>query len=400
MKIYTPLCLLCLSLLACSGDGGSGKADGAAAQPDSQVGTSDTTPGQPDQGMTPQDFCAKVRDVGCCDPTHGVVWCDSGQVQSLACSGSCGWDSQNGIYDCEMTGEDPSGQHPKACPQPVPLGCQPSCPAGKCGMDDGCGKTCGCKTGEICSNGSCVPDTGGCTDGQKRCNGDDVEICQGGTWVKKETCPNGCLSGVCVGGTCNCPIPAQGIKVTFPYVSLKPPTVVKVQGSCYVGTTTTPCGYKTVSVLNILEHSGGTASITDPFGGGYIWVIDFPITQAKPSSSDHAALSSATGIATSHLGAGSSETIRVGGSLAAPVPVGYTLPTGVTAEAFLGTSTTSKGYIRFQASTQSALSPVLTQLGSGGITVDVEVGQFSGSSTYTYRVKLTKSSFAIEKISL
>jgi hypothetical protein len=100
-----------------------------------------------------------------------------------------------------------------ACSGLACAACQPSCPEGSCGGDDGCGGTCGCpNAGEVCNGGSCCAPT--CpADG---CGGDDG--C-GGTCG----CAPGdsCIAGVCAacaadcsagcggsdgcGGICGCP---------------------------------------------------------------------------------------------------------------------------------------------------------------------------------------------------
>jgi len=53
--------------------------------------------------------------------------------------------------------------------------CEPECPAGQCGMDDGCGGTCGCGENEDCDGGVCVcqvtPDCTGKACGDDGCGG-------------------------------------------------------------------------------------------------------------------------------------------------------------------------------------------------------------------------------------
>lgn len=46
-----------------------------------------------------------------------------------------------------------------------------------------------------CTNGACVTQV--CTEGQLRCNGNDVEKCQSNLWNNQGTCQYGCLNGVC-----------------------------------------------------------------------------------------------------------------------------------------------------------------------------------------------------------
>ena len=61
--------------------------------------------------------------------------------------------------------------------------CDPACPPGECGMDDGCGGTCGCPEGQSCVQGLC--------------EGPCMPQCDG-----KECGPDGCgdVCGTCVGG--------------------------------------------------------------------------------------------------------------------------------------------------------------------------------------------------------
>ena len=101
----------------------------------------------------PADPCGDIGYVGCCDGDT-LVWCENNELKSLNC-GSCGWDGNNGFYNCGFEGADPSGEHPLACDG----GCLPDCTDKECG-DDGCGGSCGaCGDGEVCSaGGMCVAD--------------------------------------------------------------------------------------------------------------------------------------------------------------------------------------------------------------------------------------------------
>ena len=118
--------------------------------------------------------CGVLGWVGCCD---GDVtrWCQSGEPQARTCEGGCGWDGEQGWYDCGFTGADPSGLHGRACQS-----CVPACQGRACG-DDGCGGTCGaCAAGLTCDGGQCA--AAGCGDVPAAgcCGGGAVEYCDGG----------------------------------------------------------------------------------------------------------------------------------------------------------------------------------------------------------------------------
>jgi hypothetical protein len=55
---------------------------------------------------------------GCCDAQGVLHYClDGVTVQSEMCTGiySCGWDSFNDQYDCNILLESPSSSHPIDC---------------------------------------------------------------------------------------------------------------------------------------------------------------------------------------------------------------------------------------------------------------------------------------------
>jgi len=65
-----------------------------------------------------EDPCTGLSEEGCCDGQK-ILWCEGGQLQELKCGpgGGCGWNPAIDEYDCGMGGaEEPTGQHPKACP--------------------------------------------------------------------------------------------------------------------------------------------------------------------------------------------------------------------------------------------------------------------------------------------
>jgi hypothetical protein len=66
-------------------------------------------------------------------------------------------------------------------------GCTPSCPAGGCGMDDGCGGICGCGDGALCVDAVCETCTVTCTGSASSCGTElQLKIAGGG---KVYVCP-------------------------------------------------------------------------------------------------------------------------------------------------------------------------------------------------------------------
>jgi hypothetical protein len=62
-------------------------------------------------------------DVGCCDPSGVLYFCDDTQTlydEVCPCGTVCGWNDLAGYYDCVPPpgGADPSGTYPMACPGP------------------------------------------------------------------------------------------------------------------------------------------------------------------------------------------------------------------------------------------------------------------------------------------
>ena len=140
--------------------------------------------------------CGDLTFEGCCDDKV-LTWCsNAGEVETLSCDTSCGWNAQAAYYDCAQSGADPSGTHPLSCEE---LGCSPDCEGKSCGSD-GCGGQCGsCPTGEACTPegacepGPCVPDCQDKVCGQDGCGG----LCG--------TCPEGdfCTDlGLCEAAAC------------------------------------------------------------------------------------------------------------------------------------------------------------------------------------------------------
>ena len=123
-----------------------------------------------------EDPCLGVTWAGCCDGTT-LHWCDNNAVQSLECEASgCGWNGEEGYYDCNQSATDPSGNNPKDCPGGA---CLPNCADKQCG-DDGCGGSCGtCGAGLSCQAGVCVGSSG-CGDVTYAgyCDGDSLIWCE------------------------------------------------------------------------------------------------------------------------------------------------------------------------------------------------------------------------------
>ena len=94
--------------LAC-GEGGTSSAEGG------EEGGTTTTGGGNTEGGT--ETCeGGITFVGCCDGTT-LTWCDQGSLNTLGCSGSCGWSQDKGYFDCnEPPQGDPSGEYPLVCP--------------------------------------------------------------------------------------------------------------------------------------------------------------------------------------------------------------------------------------------------------------------------------------------
>jgi len=154
-------------------------------------------------------LCENLGYEGCCEGTQ-LKFCESGQLKSYDCGGSCGWDDANGWYDCDQSGSDPSGQFARECSTYEPGPCAPDCAGKTCG-DDGCGGSCGtcpdgqtCTASGTCQGGTCAPDCAGKTCGDDGCGG------------SCGTCPNGqtcTASGTCQGGTPSpecATLPAEG----------------------------------------------------------------------------------------------------------------------------------------------------------------------------------------------
>ena len=143
--------------------------------------------------------CGAIGYEGCCD---GVVlsYCAGDTVSSAPCDGGCGWDAENGYYNCGGNGADPSGAHPLACPG----GCTPDCAGKSCGSD-GCGGSCGsCGAGTSCAGGQCVGTcTPDCTN--KQCGSDgcggSCGACPGGLSCKAGACVDECAPS-CDGREC------------------------------------------------------------------------------------------------------------------------------------------------------------------------------------------------------
>ena len=99
------------------------------------------------------DPCLGITWEGCCD--GGTLhFCETDVIQTLECGDAgCGWNGEQGYYDCNQAGGDPSGTNPKDCPGGQ---CIPNCADKMCG-NDGCGGSCGtCAQGQYCDAGLCI----------------------------------------------------------------------------------------------------------------------------------------------------------------------------------------------------------------------------------------------------
>jgi hypothetical protein len=137
--------------------------------------------------------CNGISFEGCCNG-NVLTWCENNNIKEQDCAWDpqCGWNSQQGFYDCDTMGfESPNEDLPKNCSGT----CTPNCAGKQCG-GDGCGGICGlCPEGQNCQNGAC---SGGCTPScaNKECGNDGCGGSCGG-------CPPGeaCENHVCKGGT-------------------------------------------------------------------------------------------------------------------------------------------------------------------------------------------------------
>ena len=72
-------------------------------------------------GLTLQQGCLDISYQGCCVNEPGknfLYWCEDGWLCGIDCGetySTCGWDFAEGFYNCEASGEDPSGQNPINC---------------------------------------------------------------------------------------------------------------------------------------------------------------------------------------------------------------------------------------------------------------------------------------------
>jgi|GEM_PF-935412 len=140
------------------------------------------------------DPCGDYSFEGCCNGST-LIYCAGQGLDVVNCGAQgCGWDAGNNFYNCNASGEDPSGTNPLQCP----ASCQPDCSGKDCGPD-GCGGTCGtCASGDTCNaSGTC--DSGGCTPscGTNACGPDG---CGGscGSCPSGQTCNGGTCEAVCV----------------------------------------------------------------------------------------------------------------------------------------------------------------------------------------------------------
>jgi len=62
--------------------------------------------------------CGDIPPEGCCDDQGWTKWCEGLVLCGIDCAGqdnTCGWSLDNGFYDCDQVGADPSGTFPLDC---------------------------------------------------------------------------------------------------------------------------------------------------------------------------------------------------------------------------------------------------------------------------------------------
>ncbi|MBM4373366.1 MAG: lamin tail domain-containing protein, partial [Deltaproteobacteria bacterium] len=147
--------------------------------------------------------------------------------------------------------------------------CDPTCPAGQCGMADGCGGTCGCGANLVCVEGACVcqvtPDCTGKECGDDGCGGS----C--GKCVTPETCLEVDAGSYCVVTPAagdvvltelrsNTPVPCDGVdwfevhNLTGNTLSLK---------SCVIGDDSAS-GQSTIDTAALVPAGGYAVLASDP----------------------------------------------------------------------------------------------------------------------------------------
>jgi agmatine deiminase len=166
----------------------------------------------------PVNLCGDVTFEGCCMPDGTLKYCDNNAVTSKTCGSynKCGWDADNGWYDCNFSGEGPA-ESPKACK--VADECKDVPAGGKCDADTlkwcesnalktkDCkaeGKTCGPDPADA-TKSACIPMPcdNACQEGPAVCEGGAVVTCEkdaSGCLVKKAVAceaPAECKDGKC-----------------------------------------------------------------------------------------------------------------------------------------------------------------------------------------------------------
>lgn len=66
-----------------------------------------------------ESSCDGLTYEGCCDELV-LTWCEDGALETIACETSCGWSTDDGFYNCNQEGAEPSGTWPLACEEPLP----------------------------------------------------------------------------------------------------------------------------------------------------------------------------------------------------------------------------------------------------------------------------------------
>ena len=201
------------------------------------------------------------------------------------------------------------------------------------------------------------------------------------------------------GGTSNtnpCPIPKENVKVTSPWVTLSPNTVVTIGGYCsQMGTNGNWEGYTVASTRNTLvAHSpANEMQPAGPLKRLYFW-----IDQRQLTSSELNQISSATGVPVAKLGQSQN---LVSPSNEPAVLDGLTLPAGVEMQWFMPSSSAQPGFVLFSTlGAQSDLDGLLNSLGGSNVRVKAMVMLANGGTAATkhrYTLRL-RPSFAVTAI--
>ena len=141
--------------LSCGGSGetGGGQTGGGEETGGGQTGG--------EEGAT-VDVCEDgITDKGCCDGVK-LVYCFEGELNTISCSQSCGWDAGNDYYNCQQPPTpDPSGTYPLICPGGAPQETGGGTEGGEAGAESTGGETPGEESPTESTGGEGVETTDG-----------------------------------------------------------------------------------------------------------------------------------------------------------------------------------------------------------------------------------------------